>query len=132
MGISEAELMAMLARPRWRIVFQPIRRLDGGTVVGFEALARFPGQLGPIAWIEAAYRFGRIEALDRLLFQPAFRTSDERFLPPQPHCRDGGVVTGLGNGAVLVKRRRRTQSGGMSQESWCVCSKHAMTGRHGL
>jgi EAL domain-containing protein (putative c-di-GMP-specific phosphodiesterase class I) len=73
--------MAMLARPRWRIVFQPIRRLDGGTAVGFEALARFPGQLGPIAWIEAAYRFGRIGALDRLLFQVALDSFSASGLP---------------------------------------------------
>ncbi len=53
--------------------FQPIRRLWDGGIIGFEALARFPGEHGPSAWLQEAYRSGHIATLDRLLFVSAVR-----------------------------------------------------------
>ena len=48
-----------------RIVFQPIAELETGTVVGLEALARFPADLaGPEAWLAAAESVGLRQSLE--------------------------------------------------------------------
>jgi EAL domain-containing protein (putative c-di-GMP-specific phosphodiesterase class I) len=70
---------AVLAHPRQlRIALQPVVRLDDLSVVGYEALARFPDQARPPtsvpAWFAAASRQGLGPALESL----ALRTALER------------------------------------------------------
>ena len=79
--VSRVALAALLQDPVGEIHFQPIRHLQSGRPVGFEALARFPGPFGPAEWIEAAHRFGQIERLDRLLFRAAVTAFENSGLP---------------------------------------------------
>jgi diguanylate cyclase (GGDEF)-like protein len=61
------DFAALIARPEaLRPVFQPIVALASGEPVGYEALARFDGELGllPSWWFSEAHRFGLGAALE--------------------------------------------------------------------
>ncbi len=73
LGPFPEDISTFLDQPRVHFHFQPIRRLWDGGIIGFEALARFPGEHGPSAWLQEAYRSGHIATLDRLLFVSAVR-----------------------------------------------------------
>lgn len=59
------------------LVFQPIVGLQTGTVVGYEALARFPGAAGPDAWFAAAAEAGVAAELEALAVHKALATVDD-------------------------------------------------------
>ena len=61
---------------------------------------------------------------------PAFRTSDERFLPPRLRWAGGVAMTGLMNGVAKVKRSDGAQSGAMTQESGCRRLTQLLVVRH--
>jgi EAL domain-containing protein (putative c-di-GMP-specific phosphodiesterase class I) len=54
-----------------RLAFQPVVDLSRGSVVGYEALARFSGKRGPGPWFAAADESGRRADLESLLLQQA-------------------------------------------------------------
>ncbi|WP_346621168.1 EAL domain-containing protein [Blastococcus montanus] len=62
------------------LVFQPIVDLAAATVVGYEALARFPGSAGPDAWFAAAAEIGLAAELEALAVHKALAAVDG--LPP--------------------------------------------------
>jgi len=53
------------------LVFQPIVDLAGGTVAGYETLARFPGTAGPDVWFAAGAGAGLAGELEALLVHKA-------------------------------------------------------------
>jgi EAL domain-containing protein (putative c-di-GMP-specific phosphodiesterase class I) len=53
------------------LVFQPIVDLTAATVVGYEALARFPGAAGPDVWFAAAAQSGIAAELEALAIHKA-------------------------------------------------------------
>ncbi len=62
-----------------RPVFQPIVDLAGGSVVGYEALARFAGPpvASPQEWFESAAQLGQAEALEARVIRAALSRLDE-------------------------------------------------------
>jgi EAL domain-containing protein (putative c-di-GMP-specific phosphodiesterase class I)/DNA-binding NarL/FixJ family response regulator len=68
-----ARIDAAIAADGMRIVFQPIVALEGGTVVGLEALARFTGppQRSPDQWFAEAAAIGRGTELELLAIERA-------------------------------------------------------------
>lgn len=62
------------------LVFQPIVDLAAATVVGYEALARFPGSAGPDVWFAAATEIGLAAELEALAVHKALAAVDG--LPP--------------------------------------------------
>lgn len=80
------------------LVFQPIVDLAAATIVGYEALARFPGAAGPDAWFAAAAEAGISAELEALAIHRAMAAVDD--LPPgtfltvnvSPHLLGTGVV----------------------------------------
>ncbi|MGD0484151.1 MAG: EAL domain-containing protein [Gemmatimonadales bacterium] len=74
----ETDLRRALEREEFRVYYQPIVALDSGSVVGFEALARWQhpvrGLLEPAAFIAAAEETGFIIPLGRWVLQEACRT----------------------------------------------------------
>jgi EAL domain-containing protein (putative c-di-GMP-specific phosphodiesterase class I) len=62
-----------------QVHFQPIVDLARATVVGYEALARFP-VLGPLAWFGAARRHGVVDRLEAAAIRAALARRDD--LPP--------------------------------------------------
>ncbi|MGY1915034.1 EAL domain-containing protein [Blastococcus sp. SYSU DS0973] len=62
------------------LVFQPIVDLAAATVVGYEALARFPGTAGPDVWFAAAAEAGIAAELEALAVHKALAAVDA--LPP--------------------------------------------------
>ena len=62
------------------LVFQPIVDLSAATVVGYEALARFPGTTGPDVWFAAAAEAGIAAELEALAIHKALAAVDR--LPP--------------------------------------------------
>ena len=73
----EGELRHALLRDEFEPYFQPIRRLDDGTVVGYEALIRWNhprrGVLNPGDFIKVAQDCGMIEAIDWRMFELSCR-----------------------------------------------------------
>jgi EAL domain-containing protein (putative c-di-GMP-specific phosphodiesterase class I) len=53
------------------VVFRPVVDLVAGTVVGYEALARFPGTAGPDVWFAAAADAGLAASVEALLVHKA-------------------------------------------------------------
>ena len=76
--LLEAELRHGLQRGEFEPYFQPVQRLDGGRIVGYEALLRWNhpdrGVLEPILFVKAAQEAGLMEAIDWQLFERACRT----------------------------------------------------------
>jgi hypothetical protein len=62
------------------VLFGPVVDLAAGTVVGYEALARFPGTAGPDVWFAAAADAGLAARVEALLIHKAL--SRLRGLPP--------------------------------------------------
>ncbi len=81
MAVSRADLEAVLRQAAVPVHFQPIRRLSDDGVMGFEALARFPGRHSPADWLAAARRDGCASALDRLMFESALSAHRAGALP---------------------------------------------------
>ena len=79
--VSESTLADFLMRPNVQTYFQPIVHLGSRLTLGFEALSRFPQGTGPVTWIEAARRYGRIIELDHLLFVSGVRSFFASRLP---------------------------------------------------
>ena len=73
----EGELRHALLHDEFEPYFQPIRRLDDGKVVGYEALIRWNhprrGLLKPSDFIKAAQDCGMIEAIDWRMFELSCR-----------------------------------------------------------
>ncbi|MCK9897824.1 EAL domain-containing protein [Frankia sp. AgB32] len=70
-----------------RVVFQPVRDLADGTVLGVEALSRFPGSShGPQWWFAAAHNVGLGADLEKAAIRQALRALGH--LPP-------GVLLGV-------------------------------------
>ena len=73
----ETDLRRALEREEFRVYYQPIVAMDSGTVVGFEALARWQhparGLLEPAAFIAAAEETGFILPLGRWVLHEACR-----------------------------------------------------------
>ena len=69
----EGELRRALQHGEFEPYFQPVCRLDGGAVVGYEALLRWnhprDGLLGPDAFIKIAQDSGHMEAIDWRMFE---------------------------------------------------------------
>jgi EAL domain-containing protein (putative c-di-GMP-specific phosphodiesterase class I) len=80
------------------LVFQPIVDLAGATIVGYQALARFPGTSGPDVWITAAAECGLGAELQALTVHKALaavpRLPDNTFLAVtvSPHLLGTAVV----------------------------------------
>ncbi|NEK84200.1 EAL domain-containing protein [Blastococcus saxobsidens] len=80
------------------LVFQPIVDLSAATVVGYEALARFPGTAGPDVWFAAAAEAGIAAELEALAIHKALdavdRLPDNTFLTVNvsPHLLGADVV----------------------------------------
>ncbi|TYP87269.1 EAL domain-containing protein [Blastococcus xanthinilyticus] len=80
------------------LVFQPIVDLTAAAVVGYEALARFPGTAGPDVWFAAAAEAGVAAELEALAVHKALAAVDG--LPPgtfltvnvSPHLLGSPVV----------------------------------------
>ncbi|WNV75967.1 EAL domain-containing protein [Geodermatophilus sp. DSM 44513] len=80
------------------MVFQPIVDLAAATVVGYEALARFPGTAGPEVWFAAAAEGGLAAQLEALALVKALAAVPS--LPPDtflsvnvsPHLLGSGPV----------------------------------------
>jgi EAL domain-containing protein (putative c-di-GMP-specific phosphodiesterase class I) len=67
-GLDVKKVLAGMADAR--LAFQPVVDLARGTVVGYEALARFStGHRGPGPWFAAAEEAGRLADLEALLLQ---------------------------------------------------------------
>ena len=74
----EARIDAAIGSAGMRMLFQPIVELDGGRVVGFEALARFAGppQRSPDQWFAEAAAIGRGTELELLAVERALAQFD--------------------------------------------------------
>jgi EAL domain-containing protein (putative c-di-GMP-specific phosphodiesterase class I) len=59
------------------LVFQPIVDLAAATIVGYEALARFPGTAGPDVWFAAAAEAGIAAELEALAIHKALAAVDD-------------------------------------------------------
>lgn len=73
---ERAQVVALLALPQpIEPVYQPVVALDGGAVVGYEALARFPSDPGgtPDVWFARARRCGLGPALEACAITAALR-----------------------------------------------------------
>lgn len=83
---QRAEFADLLTRPDCvRPVFQPIVCLRSGSIVGYEALARFEGKPGlpPAWWFRQAHRFGLGHRLEAEAIRAALRAGerpDDAFL----------------------------------------------------
>ena len=75
----EARIDAAIGSAGMRMLFQPIVELDGGRVVGFEALARFAGppQRSPDQWFAEAAAIGRGTELELLAVERALTQFDQ-------------------------------------------------------
>ncbi len=71
----EHQLRAALLRQEFRCFFQPLVRLDDGSIVGYEALVRWQhperGLLAPGAFLAVAEESGLVEAMDWQLYRLA-------------------------------------------------------------
>ncbi len=75
---SEAavRLDAILAERRFAPVFQPIRELATGRVVGFEALTRFEGSIGPAELFAQAAQLDRLRDLEIATIEAALLAAE--------------------------------------------------------
>ncbi len=74
----EGELRHALAHDEFEPYLQPVRRLDSGALVGYEALLRWNhptrGELGPDDFVRIAQDCGLIEAIDWRMFELSCRS----------------------------------------------------------
>ena len=84
---TESDLRRGVTRREFVPYFQPIVRLDDGSVVGFEALMRWNhperGVLAPGAFLQVAEASGNMEALDWQVFEQALQMIPELLEPGQ-------------------------------------------------
>jgi EAL domain-containing protein (putative c-di-GMP-specific phosphodiesterase class I) len=73
-------LARTIDRHAFQLVYQPIVELDGGRVVGVEALSRFPDGRPPVRWFEEAEAVGLAAELDLAIIATAL--ADLPSLPP--------------------------------------------------
>ncbi len=68
---SERDVRTLINADLVKVALQPVVELDGGKVVGFEALSRFGGRVPTDRWFRAASRYGLGGELERLTLRNA-------------------------------------------------------------
>lgn len=107
--IQRARILGTIAEEALQVVFQPVFDLTFDSVVGLEALARFPGQprRGPDIWFAEAARVGLGVELEALAVRSALRA-----LPDLP----GGVFLAVNvSPATLLSEQLQTEA---AHDAW--------------
>jgi EAL domain-containing protein (putative c-di-GMP-specific phosphodiesterase class I) len=106
---EERDVRALIEAGQVKVALQPVVQLDGGEVVGFEALSRFGGRVPTDRWFRGANRCGLGGELERLTLQAALELlpglPDDVFLAVNvsPAALDDEQVVALLRGADLQR-----------------------------